>query len=84
MILQLVLHNNHNIFMALQSSCGCNILHEVVERRSPSCSSTCNDHCSPITEDNNNVSFGKPVEHIDIDNGLHVSACTSCTRTMRI
>ena len=30
--------------MALQSSCGCNILHEVVERRSPSCSSTCNDH----------------------------------------
>ena len=44
MILQLVLHNNHNIFMALQSSCGCNILHEVVERRSPACSSTCNDH----------------------------------------
>ena len=36
-----------------------------------------------ITEDNNNISFGKPVEHIDIDNGLHVSACTSCTRTMR-
>ena len=22
-----------------------------------------------ITEDNNNISFGKPVEHIDIDNG---------------
>ena len=44
MILQLVLHNNHNIFMALQSSCGCNILHEVIERRSPSCSNTCNDH----------------------------------------
>ena len=37
-----------------------------------------------ITEDNNNISFGKPVEHIDIDNGLHVSACTSCTRTMRV
>ena len=33
MILQLVLHNNHNIFMALQSSYGCNILHEVVVRR---------------------------------------------------
>ena len=30
--------------MALQSSCGCNILHKVVERRSPACSSTCNDH----------------------------------------
>ena len=30
MILQLVLHNNHNIFMALQSSCGCNILHEAL------------------------------------------------------
>ena len=39
---------------------------------------------SNITEDSNNISFGKPVEHIDIDNGLHVSACTSCTRTMRI
>ena len=25
-----------------------------------------------ITEDNNNISIGKPVEHIDIDNGLHV------------
>ena len=37
-----------------------------------------------ITEDNNNISIGKPVEHIDIDNGLHVSACTSCTRTMRV
>ena len=37
-----------------------------------------------ITDGKNNISFGKPVEHIDIDNGLHVSACTSCTRTMRI
>ena len=36
-----------------------------------------------ITDGNNNVSRDKPVEHIDIDNGLHVSACTSCTRTMR-
>ena len=56
MILQLALHNNHNIFMALQSSCGCNILHEVVERRSPSCSSTCNDHMFNITDDINNIS----------------------------
>ena len=39
-ILQLVLLNNHNIFMALQSSYGCNILHEVVKRRSPACSLT--------------------------------------------
>ena len=38
---------------------------------------------SNITEDKNNISLGKPVEHRDIDNGLHVSACTSCTRTMR-
>ena len=37
-----------------------------------------------ITDGNNNVSRDKPVEHIDIDNGLHVSACTSCTRTMRV
>ena len=36
-----------------------------------------------ITDDINNISRDKPVEHIDIDNGLHVSACTSCTRTMR-
>ena len=36
-----------------------------------------------ITDGNNNISRDKPVEHIDIDNGLHVSACTSCTRTMR-
>ena len=56
MILQLVLHNNHNIFMALQSSCGCNILHKVVERRSPACSSTCNAGAMTmfnITDDNN-------------------------------
>ena len=37
-----------------------------------------------ITDGNNNVSRDKPVEHIDMVNGLHVSACTSCTRTMRI
>ena len=37
-----------------------------------------------ITDGKNNISRDKPVEHIDIDNGLHVSACTSCTRTMRI
>ena len=40
---------------------------------------------SNITQDIHNISFGMPVEHIDIaidiDNGLHVSACT---RTMRI
>ena len=36
-----------------------------------------------ITDGKNNISRDKPVEHIDIDNGLHVSACTSCTRTMR-
>ena len=40
-----------------------------------------------ITDGNNNISRDKSVEHIDIDNGLHlglhVSACTSCTRTMR-
>ena len=83
MILQLVLHNNHNIFMALQSSCRCNILHEVVERRSPSCFSTCNDHIFNITDGKNNISRDKPVEHIDLIIGLHVSACTSCTRTMR-
>ena len=87
MILQLVLHNNHNIFMALQSSCGCNILHEVVERRSPSCSSTCNAGAMTmfnITDGKNNISRDKPVEHIDLVIGLHVSACTSCTRTMRV
>ena len=37
-----------------------------------------------ITDGNNNVSRDKPVEHIDMVNGLHVSACTSCTRTMRV
>ena len=38
-----------------------------------------------ITDGNNNVSRDKPVEHIDmVNNGLHVSACTSCTRTMRV
>ena len=36
-----------------------------------------------ITDGNNNVSRDKPVEHIDLVIGLHVSACTSCTRTMR-
>ena len=36
-----------------------------------------------ITDGNNNVSRDKPVEHIDMVNGLHVSACTSCTRTTR-
>ena len=37
-----------------------------------------------ITDGNNNVSRDKPVEHIDMFIGLHVSACTSCTRTMRV
>ena len=37
-----------------------------------------------ITDGNNNVSRDKPVEHIDMVNGLHVSACTPCTRTMRV
>ena len=37
-----------------------------------------------ITDGNNNVSRDKPVEHIDMVIGLHVSACTSCTRTMRV
>ena len=37
-----------------------------------------------ITDGNNNVSRDKPVEHIDLVIGLHVSACTSCTRTMRV
>ena len=37
-----------------------------------------------ITDGNNNISRDKPVEHIDLVIGLHVSACTSCTRTMRI
>ena len=37
-----------------------------------------------ITDGNNNVSRDKPVEYIDMVNGLHVSACTSCTRTMRV
>ena len=36
-----------------------------------------------ITDGNNNISRDKPVEHIDMVIGLHVSACTSCTRTMR-
>ena len=36
-----------------------------------------------ITDGNNNVSRDKPVVHIDMVIGLHVSACTSCTRTMR-
>ena len=36
-----------------------------------------------ITDGNNNISRDKPVEHIDLVIGLHVSACTSCTRTMR-
>ena len=36
-----------------------------------------------ITDGKNNVSRDKPVEHIDLVIGLHVSACTSCTRTMR-
>ena len=36
-----------------------------------------------ITDDNNNISRDKPVEHIDLVIGLHLSACTSCTRTMR-
>ena len=84
MILQLVLHNNHNIFMALQSSCGCNILHEVVERRSPACSSTCNDHVQHQRRQQQRLPRDKPVEHIDMVIGLHVSACTSCTRTMRV
>ena len=39
---------------------------------------------SACTDGNNNVSRDKPVEHIDMVIGLHVSACTSCTRTMRI
>ena len=37
-----------------------------------------------ITDGNNNVSRDKPVEHIDMVIGFHVSACTSCTRTMRV
>ena len=37
-----------------------------------------------ITDDNNNNSRDKPVKHIDMVIGLHVSACTSCTRTMRV
>ena len=37
-----------------------------------------------ITDGNNSVSLDKRVEHIDMVIGLHVSACTSCTRTMRI
>ena len=36
-----------------------------------------------ITDGKNNISRDKPVEHIDFVIGLHVSACTSCTRTMR-
>lgn len=37
-----------------------------------------------ITDGNNNISRDKPIEHIDLVIGLHVSACTSCTRTMRV
>ena len=37
-----------------------------------------------ITDGDNNISRDKPVEHSDMVNGLHVSACTSCTRTMRV
>ena len=36
-----------------------------------------------ITDGINNISRDKPVEHSDLVIGLHVSACTSCTRTMR-
>ena len=36
-----------------------------------------------ITDGNNNISRDKPVEHINLVIGLHVSACTSCTRTRR-
>ena len=39
-----------------------------------------------ITDGKNNISRDKPdkpVENIDLVIGLHVSACTSCTRTMR-
>ena len=36
-----------------------------------------------ITDGINNISRDKPVEHSDMVIGLHVSACTSCTRTMR-
>ena len=35
-----------------------------------------------ITDGKNNISRDKPVEH-DLVIGLMVSACTSCTRTMR-
>ena len=37
-----------------------------------------------ITDGINNLSHDKPVEHSDLVIGLHASACTSCTRTMRI
>ena len=37
-----------------------------------------------ITAGKNNISRDKPVENIDLVIGLHVSACTSCTRTMRV
>ena len=37
-----------------------------------------------ITDGNNNISRDKPVDHSDLVIGLHVSACTSCTRTMRV
>ena len=37
-----------------------------------------------ITDGNNNISRDKPVEHSDLVIGFHVSACTSCTRTMRV
>ena len=37
-----------------------------------------------ITDGINNISRDKPVEHSDMVIGFHVSACTSCTRTMRV
>ena len=36
-----------------------------------------------ITAGKNNISRDKPGENIDLVIGLHESACTSCTRTMR-
>ena len=37
-----------------------------------------------ITDGKNSISRDKPVEHIDLVTGLHVSACTPYTRTMRL
>ncbi len=37
-----------------------------------------------ITDGINNISRDKPVGQSNLVIGLHVSACTSCTRTMRI